>query len=505
MKIFYVLFFTIIYIANASAQEQVVTLSSDQFDEHQQIALANLNGWVFKAGHDPSWAGTEVSTADWQTLKPTELTADLGDHTGRVEGWFRIKVKLDDSFMNIPLGISRQLWAATDIYMDGELVQSFGSTGNPYEAYNPTLKYAAPVELSPGKEHLIAIHLVDYETFITPRELRLNPHNLRNMISITGPRFDQYITAKIRNAYLLGSMTISVSCLLFLLFLLLLFLTPSEKIFQLTTVLTLVVLLAAIGTYYGLFYETSYFSEKVIFLFTNGFSLPVMHAFTLLLIEWVLKRKISRITLFILIVMPLASVLGHVFNISWPFGIVEAMLLGYFAWLVITLWKKIKKVEWTVVIAMAVLTLGSLLWVTLHKYNPDGFYEYENLLKSIVLLSAPILLLLYVGLSYKEILADREAEARKVIRITEEKRELLMHQNELLEEQVRKRTQELEMSLTDLKSTQSQLIQSEKMASLGELTAGIAHEIQNPLNFVNNFSEVNTELIDELQEGYKRE
>ena len=71
--------------------------------------------------------------------------------------------------------------------------------------------------------------------------------------------------------------------------------------------------------------------------------------------------------------------------------------------------------------------------------------------------------------------------------------------NELL----KKQKQEIEDQRDQLKATQDQLVQSEKMASLGELTAGIAHEIQNPLNFVNNFSEVNTELLTELEDELK--
>ena len=76
-------------------------------------------------------------------------------------------------------------------------------------------------------------------------------------------------------------------------------------------------------------------------------------------------------------------------------------------------------------------------------------------------------------------------------------------ENVRLFEQVQERTRELSQSLEDLRTAQDRLIQTEKLASLGQLTAGIAHEIKNPLNFVNNFSALSTELIDEVNDLLK--
>ena len=108
----------------------------------------------------------------------------------------------------------------------------------------------------------------------------------------------------------------------------------------------------------------------------------------------------------------------------------------------------------------------------------------------------------WLVLSYSWILLQRFRKlqnriSRQEIEREKEKTALIEQKRIELEKTVEDRTSDLKLSLENLQSAQHQLIQSEKMASLGELTAGIAHEIQNPLNFVNNFSEINKELIDE--------
>lgn len=124
--------------------------------------------------------------------------------------------------------------------------------------------------------------------------------------------------------------------------------------------------------------------------------------------------------------------------------------------------------------------------VQLKQRKQQGYFFIAGMI-ALLLLSA------FIGLNY--------CNQRKSNRLLANANDQVTHANHELNEQreeITAQRDQLAHTITELKAAQQQLIQSEKMASLGELTAGIAHEIQNPLNFVNNFSDVNREMLDEL-------
>lgn len=286
-----------------------------------------------------------------------------------------------------------------------------------------------------------------------------------------------------------------ISCMLFWL---LAFQNQSEKNFR------LIAIASTLGTLL-IYCETHYNPASLNSI--DKFSallLPIIRASSMIVSIFLMLRIFKQnITLFFKITGSVIFI-GGIFQLFFDNDIIIViqviLILVIYAYYIFTSWKSIRGAQWAVLAGILIAMFFGLLLSTNYLVNPALNNSLQLFYYSGLFLSSPISLLVYVAIRFREIIKEVQVNAMQVVELSEEKKVQALNQQKILQEEVNRQTAEIRTTLDNLKATQSQLIQSEKMASLGELTAGIAHEIQNPLNFVNNFSELNKELIKEMNE-----
>jgi two-component system NtrC family sensor kinase len=520
IKILSLLLFVCIHFC--SAQDTTLVIKPSMLDKDSlQVFISEMKGWQFKQGNDTAWAKKDIDLTGWGRLMPTELTEKMADKDGRLEGWFRIKIIPDSTFGETSFGFRISTWAASDLYIDGKKIASFGNTGlngAPYKE-NRFAGNILPVQvnLKPGNEYTVALHVVDYLSPFPPHELKAKELGLGRMIRIVVPKYYSIIVPEATNGVYHFTIVGAISAVLSLLFWLLFFQNRSEKnllFFSLaSSFLTIFLIAQSFALNNGIAYGgISYVWLWVCNVVQSTFSLLYFMSIPFILAR-IFKRRFSRyiIISFILIIFYIIIAISGLVVPDQKIndtigGLFLLLLIISSVYYVVTSWKALKGAQWAIVIGL-MIPLFLLVIIVLIGFISHSFLEkYVNtyFLILVLFLSFPFSLMIYVVMRFKEINHDVQENAKQVVQMSEEKKDQAINQQKILQEEVTRQTAEIRTTLDHLKSTQAQLIQSEKMASLGELTAGIAHEIQNPLNFVNNFSDVSNELIKEMKEEFKK-
>ena len=489
------------------AQDKVVTITPAMFDKiNDEASLNTSDAWLFRQGNDTTWAKKDINTGGWKKLKPADFSEKYADKNGKAEGWFRIKIKTDKALDKQQLGLRWVSWAAADIYIDGVRFTSFGNTGENGKHYaeNRALANYWPqgVKLKGDGEYTIAVHFVDYLSPFPPRQLKSQGDP---MLGLTGPACTALLTDQRSKMLVYVTIWVSVCTILSLLFWLLSISNFAEKQLR---------LIAVCSTFFALL---TYFSMRIRLtdLSYNGSVLNTYGLFLMselilvtmpVILADIFKRKISRKFKALALVMAIYSAIVFFLpGYAWlPLFAANLFLVIVCIYYIASSWRKLRGAQWCIVAGLLSSTLFfSSLQIWGFVNNGDYTADVIFYLRTGFLLSLPISLLVYVAIRFKEIIKEVRQNAEQVVQLSEEKKQEALSRQTILEEEVNRQTAEIRTTLDNLKTTQTQLIQSEKMASLGELTAGIAHEIQNPLNFVNNFSEVNVELLYDLEQEVK--
>jgi signal transduction histidine kinase len=483
------------------AQDQSVLVTKEMIQD-DVIQLGQLDGWVYMSGNVANGADPKLDVSDWQALKPADLSEEHLNTDGVIDGWFRLKFRLDSTLVDTPLFWRMGTWGAIDLYVDGVLVKQYGTTSSErskFTGYNPLNKPAKTATLESGRDYVLAIYTTDHLTSILGSTTQTIQVRYDPLIRLTVESYNELIARNVSsNHFWDGALMFAVG-IFCLIFWVLVFQNSKQEMLYLVALTTTVITV-------GVVFRSSILQHNVDLLYNGIFSF--IWQFSVIsyigLIVYVLYKYVAEKTIFKL--WQLFTVVSIVSAWGWYYSS-AALLFAYitvcgllFIALLVSHRTKIRGANSYLVGGAITISLVALTVLAMDFLLVDYGIHVGSFLLLVFYATIPLCMLMYINRRFRDTLEEVREHSQKVEQLSNEKQELLLTQNERLEMQVSERTSELNESLNELKKAQEQLVISEKMASLGQLTAGIAHEIKNPLNFVTNFSDLTRELVMEARE-----
>jgi len=468
---------------NQIASEDIPVLHDSLKTDDGGFQLSDLPNWKFQPGDDISWADPGFDDSGWHTLQPGLSIREMPDTLWNGYGWWRLTFKADSTFYNKSWLLDLFSMGALEVYLDGELVQSAGvfSTNSAEEIIRHSRRsnILHPTTIHPSDKHVLAVRYSNHNAELLHRIFGTNRPTFSFNLGFAPPEQNVFNFQRQKIRARTSGLVLGVLLLLLLLHLFLYYRFARDKANLYILLLLILLILHATNFFVNIWFEATGVVQLIVVQIFGLALVPVITLLPLTLSELfgVLKYRFWKI--YALIGIPLGIIgLQLRSSQSWLFTITFTLFITisliYCAYLLI----EAKKRKVTGIAYVAGGFIVSILSFSMVVFLIDiAIIPHEILILFIILMytAIPIGLTLYIANNYSNLVVG-------------------------LEQQVFERTSDLKKSLDDLHATQSQLVQQEKLASLGQLTAGIAHEIKNPLNFVNNFSDVSLEMIDEALE-----